>query len=490
MDKISYRWEPIRDYDDPPDSLAKAELRSLHEVWAEQRVILEHSEGLRDFNERLHREWSIETGLLERIYTLDRGVTQLLIERGIDASHIQSQESGQSPEKVVAIIRDHEAAMEGLFAFVKGDRQLSVGYIKELHAQLTRNQETATAVDSQGSIIQVPLRRGEYKLHPNNPTRPDGSIHQYCPPEQVASEVERLVDLHRNHVGASPEVEGAWLHHRFTQIHPFQDGNGRVARCLSTLVFLKAGWFPLVIRDSRHERERYLDSLQAADHGDALPLVDVFAAAQKRAFVQALGISGQVLSLARAEQVIGATRDLLAARQATRSAEWQQAKATAGHLQAIAETRLGEIAKRLQAETSTYFSSSQFFVDSEHNEGGRGHYFRWQIIETAKQLDYFANTAEYRAWTRLVLRTETQAEILVSFHAAGHEFRGLLAASACFFRREATEAGEREVADVTPLTTEIFQVNYRETRAEAEEKFMIWLEEMMVKGLEIWRTGL
>jgi len=22
-----------------------------------------------------------------------------------------------------------------------------------------------------------------------------------------------------------PEIEAAWLHHRFTQIHPFQDGN-------------------------------------------------------------------------------------------------------------------------------------------------------------------------------------------------------------------------------------------------------------------------
>lgn len=50
----------------------------------------------------------------------------------------------------------------------------------------------------------------------------------------------------------SPEVEAAWLHHRFTQIHPFQDGNGRIARLLASLVFIKAGWFPLVVtRDDR-----------------------------------------------------------------------------------------------------------------------------------------------------------------------------------------------------------------------------------------------
>jgi Fic family protein len=488
--KISYRWEPIHAYDEPPTVLAKPELRSLYEVWSEQRQILEKGEGLAKFNERLRREWAIETGLLERIYTLDRGVTQLLIERGIDASHIHRQESGQSPEKIVAIIRDHEAAMEGLFTFVRRDRDLAVGYIKELHAQLTRNQDTASAVDSQGRVVEVSLIKGAYKLQPNNPTRPDGSVHEYCPPEHVALEVERLVEMHREHVDVSPEVEAAWLHHRFTQIHPFQDGNGRVARCLATLVFLRAGWFPLVIRDTPQERERYLDALEAADHADLAPLVNVFGAAQKRAFVQALGISGQVQSLVRAEQVITATRDLLASRRQNRSKEWQRAKDTAERLRVLAATRLGEVASSLGAETGAYFDQARFFVDSEPSGGGRSHYFRWQIIETAKRLDYFANTAEHRSWVRLVLRADSQAEVLLSFHAAGAEYRGVIAVSACFFRREETEAGEREVTEVTPLSQEIFQVNYREQSDAAVGRFRTWLEDVVVKGLEIWRGGL
>lgn len=35
----------------------------------------------------------------------------------------------------------------------------------------------------------------------------------------------------------------------FAQIHPFIDGNGRVARALSSAVFLKAGYLVLVVRD-------------------------------------------------------------------------------------------------------------------------------------------------------------------------------------------------------------------------------------------------
>jgi|GEM_PF-6737520 len=29
-----------------------------------------------------------------------------------------------------------------------------------------------------------------------------------------------------------PLLVAAWLHHQFVQIHPFQDGNGRVTRAL------------------------------------------------------------------------------------------------------------------------------------------------------------------------------------------------------------------------------------------------------------------
>ena len=109
------------------------------------------------------------------------------------------------------------------------------------------HQETVEGIDSLGRIASIPLLRGAYKKLPNNPLRQDGTVHEYCPPEQVDSEMDRLIALHHQHQnnGVPPEVEAAWLHHRFAQIHPFQDGNGRIARALATLVLVKAGWFPL-----------------------------------------------------------------------------------------------------------------------------------------------------------------------------------------------------------------------------------------------------
>lgn len=485
-----YRWKPIEDFEQP-DKLAVPELRALSTVWQEQRGELEQKDGLKDFNERLRREWAIETGLLERIYTLDRGVTQLLIERGLDASLIPHDAiGGQDPDHVVAVLRDHEAAIDFLFDVVNGRRNFSSSYIKELHALLTRHQETSTAIDTLGRQVEVPLVRGAYKKLPNNPSRPDGLTHEYCPPEQVDSEMETMLRLHAAHRDVAPEVEAAWLHHRFTQIHPFQDGNGRVARGIATLVFVKAGWFPLVIRDTKEERTRYLEALEAADFGDLSPLVAVFAASQRKAFAQALGVSTQVLKHARAEQVIRATRDLLEKREADRRKEWDRAKTTAGVLQEVTKTRFEEIKGTLKRETKNLLEHAEFFVDAGGDHDGRGHYFRNQVIRTAKRLDYFANLAEYREWVRIGLQTDTRAELLVSIHGIGHEFRGVLAASACFFRREQTEETERELSAVIPLSDEIFQVNYKEASDQAKERFRNWLEEVLVKGLETWRQGL
>src|SRR5262249_30807162 len=160
--------------------------------------------------------------------------------------------------------------------FVRGDRPLSKSYIHEMHTALLRNQGTSTVVDQFGNAFESQLIKGRYKERPNNPLRPDGTVHEYCPPEHVESEMDRLLVMHREHerCAVPVEVEAAWLHHRFTQIHPYQDGNGRVGRSVASLVFLKEGWFPVVV--TREDRTRYIDALEVADGGDLRSLVAFF----------------------------------------------------------------------------------------------------------------------------------------------------------------------------------------------------------------------
>jgi Fic family protein len=488
---ITHKWQPIEDLPADYDAMASIELRSLSEVWLEQRESLQDSAALRRFSERLQRQWAIETGILERIYSLDRGITALLIERGIDSSLIPNEATNKDPNLVAGIIQDQESAIDWVFEVVRGERPLSTSFIKELHALMTRRQATTSGKDQFGNDVEIPLLHGEWKVLPNNPTRVNGSIHEYCPPDQVSSEMDRLIALHIEHEAKAvpPEIEAAWLHHRFAQIHPFQDGNGRVARALASLVFIKAGWFPLVV--TRDDRERYIEGLEEADSGDLTPLVSLFSALERKAFVNALGIAREVLQEEeRIEQVISSIGDLFAARSEALRREWERAKEVAEKLANRAGEKFESIATKLEQEVAEYDPAYRFFADSEPNSGRRRNWYRWQTIEAAHQLDYFANTGEYNAWVRLALITETHANIVLSFTAIGREYRGLVGVSLYFFRTEEVEEGQRQAVDVTVASDELFQINYKEEESSVTDRFERWLDRGMTRGLETWRRGL
>ena len=149
---------------------------------------------------------------------------------------------------IAEMILAQQDALEGVFSFVKQDRPLSSSFIRELHSTLVRPQPFVEGRDRDRNTTQTPLLRGEWKRIPNNPLTLDGSIHEYCSPEFVQDEIDRLIEMHLSHREVLPEIEAAWLHHRFTQIHPFQDGNGRVARSLASMVSIRAGLLPVLIR--------------------------------------------------------------------------------------------------------------------------------------------------------------------------------------------------------------------------------------------------
>ncbi len=183
-------------------------------------------------------------------------------------------------------LRDNFDAIDFIFDFLKNARRLSVSYIKELHSLITRNQDTTDAVDQFGNHQKIPLLKGRFKLLPNNPTRGD-VVYNYCPPEHVDAEMDRLTSIFHEELGDSHILaRAAFLHHAFVQTHPFQDGNGRIARLLASFVLIKEGLFPLAI--DRDERTRYIVALEKADNHIYQPLVDIFADNQIASIERAL----------------------------------------------------------------------------------------------------------------------------------------------------------------------------------------------------------
>src|SRR5438876_2786711 len=94
---VAHKWQPITDLADDPKTLTDGELASLRRVWESQKNELVQSGTLDEFEKRLRREWAIETGIIENVYTLDRGVERALIAKGIDANLILRDTTDRDP---------------------------------------------------------------------------------------------------------------------------------------------------------------------------------------------------------------------------------------------------------------------------------------------------------------------------------------------------------------------------------------------------------
>jgi hypothetical protein len=344
-------------------------------------------------------------------------------------------------------------------------------------------------VDQFGCIVEVELLRGDWKRLPNNPMRPDGTIHPYAPPEHTSAEMDRLLELHAAHeeLGVPVEVEAAWLHHRFTQIHPFHDGNGRVARALASMLFIKDGLFPPII--NRDTRIRYIDALEKADDGDLLYLIELFVDREKHAIETALSQSADILrSSDRKKDLFGAIEDRLRARKETHLSELQSVYGLADYIADKAAAVLSEAAitlrDLLQDESSEYWSLAQ---SSNFETAG---YYRYDIVSVAKQLGYFADTNPYKRWERLVIIEQRRVHLVLAFHSLGQTFTGIIAIAPFLVFRDTTDENETVVSAPIKLSDRVFTMNYRERKEDVEKRFALWLDEVILFGLDEWRRQL
>jgi Fic family protein len=118
---------------------------------------------------------------------------------------------------------------------------------------------------------------GTYKTSQN---KIGGSAHTPTEPWSVQQEMAELADWFSTGTGDAV-LDAAVVHAWLTHIHPFDDGNGRMARLLANLALVQSKYPPLLLR-SGPDRGQYLDALAASDDGDILPLYDIFVKSLRR----------------------------------------------------------------------------------------------------------------------------------------------------------------------------------------------------------------
>jgi len=452
-----YEWRPIQDLPADWVVLTDSELPAIRQVYADLKALDPAATERWELQSR--REWAIETGRVEGVYHWDRGTTETLMARGIIPDLIPRKGNVLEPEQIAAIIGDALEVLDGLFDFVKGDRQLSKSYIHELHQALLKNVHTYPVRNEDGVVTEQRLEKGVYKRYPNSVKTAEGARHAHCPPEHVEAEMDRLVEWHRRHVldDVAPEVEAAWLHHRFTQIHPYPDGNGRVARALATLVLIKAGHFPMVIKTEG--RDHYYDALLAADRGDLSLLVRKLRASQADDVVVLSQFAQpgvvpveQVFSV---DEAIRSIQNELINQGKASPPRWNDIEARISGLRKRATSRLQEVHLALLDALGPTVFEGRIVIPPMIN---------WLIYST---LAFSGDGAELTG-------------LNFHFKPAGDQLRGLAECNASFVapgRQEKVAPGR-------------FLMTYAEPIASQEARFNKWMEEAIVDGLQKWRASL
>lgn len=101
----------------------------------------------------------------------------------------------------------------------------------------------------------------------------------FMPPNynEILPKILELIDGLKHGILSEDPIDSAILfHHEFVCIHPFIDGNGRIARLLMNYILMKNG-YPYIADVKFNDRVKYLDCLQMADLMSVKPLINFIA---------------------------------------------------------------------------------------------------------------------------------------------------------------------------------------------------------------------
>ena len=178
-------------------------------------------------------------------------------------------------------VREHLEATNNAEAFdlieaiAKEKREIDHITIQRIHEVVTRG---------------IDVDAGKYRVHN---VRITGATK--TPPDfsKVYHLIDDLIALLKDKERKEHPIKTAtFLHHKLVEIHPFTDGNGRVARLLTNLYLMKEGYPPIVLR--KEERGKYYHFLRIADEGNLGPFENFIAKSADESLTLYLAIFGDI----------------------------------------------------------------------------------------------------------------------------------------------------------------------------------------------------
>ncbi|MFA7418913.1 MAG: Fic family protein [Melioribacteraceae bacterium] len=219
--------------------------------------------------QKFRLDWNYNSNAIEG-NALNYGETVAFLMHGITAHG--------KPLKDYLDIKGHNQAINYLLNFVRNKVELTEAVIRELHKTILVEPYEIDAITADGKATKRTVAIGAYKTQPNHVKTATGEMHYFATPEETPAKMQDLMTWYRKareDKEVHPVVLASFFHHRFVSIHPFDDGNGRMARLLMNLLLMQSNYPPVVIRTK--DKNNYYLALSQADAGNTSPFVEYVA---------------------------------------------------------------------------------------------------------------------------------------------------------------------------------------------------------------------
>jgi Fic family protein len=239
--------------------------------------------------DKFRLDWNYHSNAIEG-NRLTLGETRAFLMEGVTAHG--------KPLKDHLDIKGHNEVITFLEDFIRRKEVLTEATIRGLHTILLREPYEVEARTPEGGTTKKMVKLGEYKTEPNFVRTGTGEIHYFLPPQDTPAKMHELMEWFEKESKSKenhPLIVAGIFHHRLTQIHPFDDGNGRMARILMNLILMQHGFPPVVIKTQ--QREQYLAALAKADAGEQSDLFVLIAEEESNSeYLYLKGAKGEDIS--------------------------------------------------------------------------------------------------------------------------------------------------------------------------------------------------
>ena len=204
-------------------------------------------------------DWNFHSNNIEG-NSLNFGETKMLLLHGVTSSG--------KPLKDHLEIEGHNDAIKLVEDIVKSNRPLTQNFIRELHQIIIKKPYYVDVQTIDGNKTKKLIEIGKYKSTPNHVKTTTGEIFYFATPEETPAKMTDLINWYEAELKKKdfdPVIIASSFHYKFIRIHPFDDGNGRIARILMNFILMKFHFPPVIIKTS--DKTNYLNSLRKADGG-------------------------------------------------------------------------------------------------------------------------------------------------------------------------------------------------------------------------------